>query len=52
MAYEIIVETKDDLLDQGFLKKIWEQHQKNYYDRSALLWSVLMFRKWQQVFNP
>ncbi len=51
MAYEIIVETKDNLLDQGFLKKIWDQHQRKYYDRSALLWAVLMFRKWQQVFS-
>lgn len=51
MAYNIVVETKDDLLDQNFLRKIWDQHQKNYYDRSALLWSVLMFRKWRQVFS-
>jgi asparagine synthase (glutamine-hydrolysing) len=51
MAYNIVVETKDDLLNQNFLKKIWDQHQKNYYDRSALLWSVLMFRKWRQVFS-
>jgi asparagine synthase (glutamine-hydrolysing) len=51
MAYSIVVETKDDLLDQNFLKKIWDQHQKNYYDRSALLWSVLMFRKWRQAFS-
>jgi asparagine synthase (glutamine-hydrolysing) len=51
MAYNIVVETKDDLLDQSFLKKIWHEHQKNYYDRSALLWSVLMFRKWRQAFS-
>ena len=51
MAYDIIVATKDNLLDQRFLRKIWDQHQKNYYDRSALLWATLMFRKWQQVFR-
>jgi len=51
MAYNIIVESKDDLLDQQFLKKIWQQHQKNYYDRSALLWSVLMYRKWRQAYS-
>ncbi len=51
MAYNIVVETKDDILDQSFLKKIWDQHQKNHYDRSALLWSVLMFRKWRQAFS-
>jgi len=51
MAYDIIVGTKDDILDQRFLKKIWDQHQKNYYDRSALLWATLMFRKWREVFR-
>lgn len=51
MAHDIIVAPKDDLLDQKFLRKIWDQHQKNHYDRSALLWATLMFRKWQQVFR-
>jgi asparagine synthase (glutamine-hydrolysing) len=51
MAYEIIVAKQDDLLNQTFLKKIWDQHQNNQYDRSALLWATLMFRKWQQVFS-
>jgi asparagine synthase (glutamine-hydrolysing) len=50
MAYQIIVETKDGILDPSFLKKIWNQHQKGTYDRSALLWATLMFRKWQQTF--
>ncbi len=51
MAYEIVVETRDDILDNRFLKKIWDQHQKGYYDRSALLWATLMFRKWRQMFR-
>jgi asparagine synthase (glutamine-hydrolysing) len=50
MAYEAIVTAKDGILDQNYLKKIWEQHQKGYYDRSAHLWSVLMFRKWKETF--
>jgi hypothetical protein len=32
------------------LKTIWDQHQKRVYDRSAHLWSVLMFRKWRNAF--
>lgn len=51
MAYHIIVETTDGILDPGFLRKIWNQHQKGTYDRSALLWATLMFRKWQQIFQ-
>jgi asparagine synthase (glutamine-hydrolysing) len=50
MAQQIILETDDGILDKRFLKKIWDQHQKGYYDRSALLWATLMFRKWQQAF--
>jgi asparagine synthase (glutamine-hydrolysing) len=50
MARQIIVETNDGILDQRFLKKIWDQHQKGHYDRSALLWATLMFRKWHQLF--
>lgn len=51
MAYETIVAAKDEFLSPSYLKKIWDQHQRNYYDRSALLWAVLMFRKWQRVFT-
>jgi len=50
MAQQIILDTEDGILDKRFLKKIWDQHQKGYYDRSALLWATLMFRKWQQTF--
>ncbi len=50
MAHHIILETEDGILDRSFLRKIWDQHQKGYYDRSALLWSTLMFRKWHQTF--
>jgi asparagine synthase (glutamine-hydrolysing) len=50
MARHTILETEDGILDQRFLRKIWDQHQKGSYDRSALLWAVLMFRKWHQTF--
>jgi asparagine synthase (glutamine-hydrolysing) len=50
MAYQVIVETDDGILDRSFLRKIWDQHQKGHYDRSALLWATLMFRKWHQMF--
>ncbi len=50
MAQSIIIETEDGILDRNFLLTIWNQHQERIYDRSALLWSVLMFRKWRQTF--
>jgi len=51
MARQIILETDDGILDNRFLRKIWDQHQKGYYDRSAALWSALMFRKWRAGFQ-
>ncbi|HTP67875.1 MAG TPA: XrtA/PEP-CTERM system amidotransferase [Dongiaceae bacterium] len=50
MAEETIFGKEDGVLDRNFLRKIWEQHQKGHYDRSAQLWATLMFRKWQHVF--
>jgi asparagine synthase (glutamine-hydrolysing) len=51
MAHDVILGTDDGILDKRFLTKIWDQHQKGYYDRSALLWATLMFRKWHQMFS-
>ncbi len=48
MAQATIFGTDDGILDRGYLKKIWNQHQNKSFDRSAYLWAVLMFRKWQQ----
>lgn len=49
-AYDVIFSRQDGILDHSFLKTIWDQHQKNQFNRSAYLWVVLMFRKWQQTF--
>jgi len=51
MAYEAIFSSPDGILDPVFLKRVWDQHQKGYYDRSAHLWAVLMFRKWKEKFE-
>ena len=51
-AYDLVVANKkDDLLDRDYLSMIWKQHQAGTFDRSAYLWTVMMFRKWQQVFQ-
>lgn len=52
MAYNAIFSSPDDgILDRRFLKKVWDQHQQGRYDRSAHLWSVLMFQKWKETFH-
>jgi asparagine synthase (glutamine-hydrolysing) len=51
LAHEALFSSDDGILDRSFLKKIWDQHQKRQYDRSAHLWSVLMFRKWRETFS-
>jgi asparagine synthase (glutamine-hydrolysing) len=51
LAYDVIFSGRDGILNRTYLQKIWEQHQKKQFNRSAYLWAVLMFRKWQQVFH-
>jgi asparagine synthase (glutamine-hydrolysing) len=51
MAYETLFGSDDGILDTAFLKKVWNQHQKGTYDRSAHLWAVLMYRKWKEAFR-
>jgi asparagine synthase (glutamine-hydrolysing) len=48
-AYEAIVRREDGMLNGAFVKRCWNQHQRGQRDWSALLWSVLMFRTWQEV---
>jgi asparagine synthase (glutamine-hydrolysing) len=50
LSYESLFAADVGIFDRKFLKKIWEQHQSRHYDRSAHLWSILMFRKWQETF--
>lgn len=41
----------DGILNTGYLRKIWNQHQSGNYDRSMHLWATLMFRRWQTAFR-
>jgi asparagine synthase (glutamine-hydrolysing) len=51
LAHDALFAPDDGILNRSFLKTIWDQHQKRVYDRSAHLWSVLMFRKWRNAFS-
>ena len=51
LAYDVIFSGNDGILSRSYLQKIWNQHQKRQFDRSAYPWAVLMFRKRQQVFH-
>ena len=50
LAYDALFTTNDGILNPTFLKKVWQQHQKGQCDRSAHLWTLLMFRKWRATF--
>jgi asparagine synthase (glutamine-hydrolysing) len=45
-AREYILDREDPYLSTAFVRKIWNQHQTGYRDRSTQLWNVLMFRLW------
>jgi asparagine synthase (glutamine-hydrolysing) len=50
VAHEAVFSHDDGILDQAYLKKIWNEHQGGTYDRSAHLWAVLMYREWREEF--
>jgi asparagine synthase (glutamine-hydrolysing) len=51
LAHELIFSNSTDILNRRYLEKIWSEHQKGWFDRSAYLWSVLMFLKWKETFR-
>lgn len=51
LARERIFSGNDGILNQTYLRTIWDEHQKGIDDRSAHLWAVLMFRSWQHMFS-
>jgi asparagine synthase (glutamine-hydrolysing) len=51
LTHDALFSANDGILNTRFLTKIWDQHQKGRYDRSAHLWSLLMFRKWKETFG-
>jgi len=48
-AHEALFQRPDPLLNSAFVTSCWNQHQRGQRDWSALLWSVLMFKAWQEV---
>jgi len=50
-AYDALFRRQDDLLNYAYLALCWKQHQRKHRDWSTLLWSVLMFKTWQEVFK-
>ena len=50
-AHQAILGRPDGILNDGFLGRCWTEHQRARRDWSPLLWSVLMFRTWQEVYK-
>lgn len=48
-AYQSMFQGNDAFLNKQFLTQCWKQHQSGRRDWSALLWTVLMFKTWQEV---
>ncbi len=41
----------DGILDKLSVERLWKEHQSGLRNRSTELWTVLMFRLWQQKFS-
>ena len=50
-AHNAVFGRPDNYLNYTFLTDCWNQHQRGQRDWSSLLWQVLMFKTWQEVFK-
>jgi asparagine synthase (glutamine-hydrolysing) len=52
LAGDVIFSSHDDgLLNQKTVERFWREHHRGLRDRSTVLWTILMFRLWQQVYS-
>ena len=47
VADSILSRPDDGILEQRAVKQLWEEHQRGWRNRSTELWTILMFRLWQ-----
>jgi asparagine synthase (glutamine-hydrolysing) len=51
LAHSVIFSRSGDpFLNESTVKHVWQEHQSGLRDRSTELWTLLMFRLWQQQF--
>jgi asparagine synthase (glutamine-hydrolysing) len=50
-THTALFERSDEVINQGFVRQCWNQHQRKQRDWSALLWTVLMFKAWQEAYR-
>jgi asparagine synthase (glutamine-hydrolysing) len=50
-THEALFQRPDGALNGAFLMQCWNQHQRRQRDWSALLWTVLMFKAWQEAYR-
>ena len=52
MAESLLLESQPDgMLDKRGVERLWKEHQSGLRNRSTELWTLLMFRMWQQRFS-
>src|ERR1035437_2325167 len=48
-SYGMLFGRRDDYVDYGFVQECWREHDQGLRDWSSLLWTVLMFKVWQEA---
>jgi len=51
LAYSTLFDTKDGILNQSYLRNVWDRHQAKVRDLSGFLWGAFVFRQWQKLFQ-
>jgi asparagine synthase (glutamine-hydrolysing) len=47
----LLADKQDGMLDKRGVERLWKEHQSGLRNRSTELWTLLMFRMWQQRFS-
>jgi asparagine synthase (glutamine-hydrolysing) len=47
VADRILSRPDDGILEQRTVRRLWDEHQRGWRNRSTELWAILMFRLWQ-----
>jgi asparagine synthase (glutamine-hydrolysing) len=51
LAHDVIFSRNGNhLLNEPTIKRVWQEHQSGFCNRSTELWTLLMFRLWEQQF--
>jgi len=51
LAYATLFDRNDGILNQAYVRDVWDRHQAGTRGLSGFLWCAFVFRQWQKLFQ-